>query len=190
MMNKKHIILYNPKFLGDLKNRVVNTAKVKDMFAAREEGRETGKIIEKPGVYTLAPGEIKKFRVDVAEYLLKKYQFIVKVKPEEIEKVLKENKEKKFKCEYCAFQTDTRVALTGHTRTHGVTDETKKILDEIPEAGPDAFVIGAESSDSGKLEYTPLEKEGIPEKEGTVDKDGVEWYGEGVQKTRKRGTAA
>jgi len=184
----QHKLIYNPKYFPNKPgNKVRNKAKVVDMYGARENNRPEGKLLEKPAVYSLAPNEIKKFRVDVASYLLGKYGFLEDVDPRNLDELIKDMKDKEYHCEICDFETDKAVALTGHMRSHKLSDEAQKILDEIPEAGPEAFVVGAEFSRSGQIEIKSAdEMEGIPG-DGKTDNNDVEWYGDGVQEQRRKG---
>lgn len=190
-MDKNYKLVYNPKYLEVKGNKTINVAKITDMYGAREGGVESGKLIEKPAVYSVAPSEIKKFRSDIADYLLGKYGFLEEVDPKNLDEKLKEIKDKRFKCKYCDFETDTKVALAGHSRSHSLSDEAKSLLEEIPEAQPDAYVIGAGKSQSGRTELISAEQaEGIPETSGNKtakDGDNVEWYGDGLQQNRRRG---
>ena len=101
-----HKLIYNPR---EFNNKP--SVKVTDIFGAREGAVPTGKLIEKPAVYSIKPNEIKKFRLDVADYLLRKYGFLEEVQPRDVDKVLERMKEKKFKCQLCDFKTDTEIAL-------------------------------------------------------------------------------
>jgi len=185
-MNYK--LIYNPREF----NNQPNKAKISTIYGAREGNVPTGKLIEKPAVYSIAPNELKKFRLDVADYLLRKYGFLEEVQPRDVDKVLERMKEKKFKCPLCDFKTNTEIALKGHMRSHKLSEEAQKILNEIPEAKPEAFVIGAEKSGTGKTELvSPDEAEGMPNTSGGVeakDRDNVTWYGEGLEQTRRKGT--
>lgn len=182
-------LIYNPKkFDGK-----INKAKINTIYAKREGGIPSGKIMEKPGLYAIAPNELKKFRSDIADYLLRKYRFLQEVKPDRVDEVLKEMKEKKYKCQLCDFATDTRVALAGHMKSHKLSEEAQEILAKIPETKPEAFVVGAEHSGTGQTEFIDAEQaEGVPttfsddpRRKGPVDREGVEWYGKGVQQIRR-----
>lgn len=185
-MDTDFTLVYNPKYWKINGKKTLNKAKVADIFGAREGGVESGKLIEKPGVYTINPSEVKKFRTDIANYLLKKYGFLRKVEARELDKVLEENKDKAYKCPLCDFETDTKIALAGHQGTHKLSEEAAKILSEIPEAKPSAYVIGAEQSPTRTTQFVSIESTvGIPES-NKKDGDNVEWYGEGLETNRTR----
>lgn len=185
-------LIYNPKKF----DRKINKAKVVDMYARREGDDPKGKLLEKPAVYTIKVNELKKFRADIADYLLGKFGFLREIEARDVDKALEEMKEKKYKCKLCDFETDTPIALKGHMRSHKLSEEAQKILAEIPEAKPEAYVIGAEHSGSGQTEFVaPEQAEGIPftdtddpRGKGATDREGVEWYGKGLQQVRRRGT--
>jgi len=187
----KYKLVYNPKKF----DKKINTAKVVFSFGAREGGRPSGKLIEKSKLYRLGINELKKFRTDIADYILGKYGFLQEIKPDEVDRVLKEMKDKQYKCKLCDFETDTPIALKGHMRSHKLSEEAQKVLATIPEAKPEAYVVGAEFSGSGQTEFIrPEAMEGLPQTssddprtKGAEDRDGVEWYGTGLQSQRKKG---
>jgi hypothetical protein len=187
-MDKKFTLVYNPKYFpNEPSNKVLNKAKINDVYGAREGGKPSGKLLEKPGVYVLKPNELKKLRSDVAKYLLGKYKFLRKIDPRKVDDLMKEMKDKPFKCQLCNFESEKKVALTGHMRSHKLSPEAQKVLDEIPESTPDAFVVGAEYSRSGKTEVVSADQaEGIPTN-SQPDRDGVSWYGKGLEENRRKG---
>lgn len=69
----------------------------------------------------LAPhdtGELKQYDPQVAEELLKTFGFLQVKTPQEAQDILQKPKEAAFKCKYCEFSTDHKVALAGHERSH------------------------------------------------------------------------
>jgi hypothetical protein len=188
-MDKDFTLVFNPKYLDVNGKKTINTAKVIINYGKRENERPEGRLLERPAVYTINPSEIKKFRSDIARYLLKMYGFLRMVEPRDLDKVLEETKEKAYKCPLCDFETDTKLALAGHKTSHKLSEEAQKILAEIPEATPAAYVIGAENSPTHQTQIVSIEQaEGIPETNGHTakDKDNVEWYGEGLETNRTK----
>ena len=65
-----------------------------------------------------APGELKQYDEDIAKELLTIFGFLVEKTPQEAQYILDKPKEAAYKCKYCDFSTDVRVALFGHMRSH------------------------------------------------------------------------
>ena len=84
---------------------------------------KTGSTIEKfvfNGVQ-LSPhpaGELKQYEENVAKELLNTFGFLEVKTAQQAQEILNKPKEATFKCEYCDFSTDVKVALSGHSRTH------------------------------------------------------------------------
>src|SRR3990167_3694711 len=99
-------IIYNPKrgVLGS----DINGSPVKVPYGARVGGREDATLSEIPQMRVLGVNEYKKFRDDVADHLLKKYKFLIEVKPEQLAKLIVDSKKKEFKCDVpgCIFETN------------------------------------------------------------------------------------
>lgn len=181
MDNKDFKIVYNPKFIEnaglDQHEAILNTAVVTDIYAARRNGKEDQPIVEKSQQYTIKPGQILKFRSDVADYFLKKYKFLEHVPLKNLEQKIEEmKKHPAYKCEYCDETFEVKVGLIGHRKSHKLSPEAQAVLDTIPDSLPEAY-------------NTPFERSApsIDEQEGTqdgVDKDGVEFYGGGLTTER------
>lgn len=158
------IVIYNPKFLTQNGRKVINTTDVRGFIWSHAR-------------WSLLAGEMKKFPEDVGGAMLKHIEFLVEVTKENFDKIKAEVEEKKFKCDKCDFETNTKIALISHYRTHEKTsalDDTAGIEDASPQG-----------------EYRPVQEvknteEGIP-KGGTKfnpvnDRDGVGWYGDGMER--------
>ena len=124
---------------------------------------------------------MKKFPDDVGRALLKHIGFLVEVTSKNIDKIKTMMADKKYKCEHCEFTTDTKIAFISHMRTHG-KGEDEEVLKDIGEANPSRKYEGYKKPKSAPVIETEV---GIPPKEGPQkDKDGVEWYGEGIEKVK------
>ena len=145
------IIIYNPP----------NGSKI--------EGFRFGSIGE------LAPhevGELKQYDPAVGQALLNTFTFLEEVTPQRAQEILVKPKEATFKCEYCDFSTDHRVALAGHMRSHN--EEIAKAKE--PQIDPEIVPVA---------EATPVEPLKSP---AAVQQDnltgGPEFYGPGLTETR------
>ena len=158
-------IVYNPKFLTVNNRKVLNTADVKNFIWSHAR-------------WFLKAGEMKKFPDDVGAAMLRQMEFLIEVNKLNHEKIKKEVEEKKFKCDKCDFETNTKIAFISHFKTHG-SENSLESTEGIEEATP----IG---------EYRGTTKE-IKNPEGdipaggtkfnpTEDRDGVGWYGGGVER--------
>lgn len=127
--------------------------------------------------YKIKVGETLAFEDEVADTLKSIYGFLEEV---EIPQVPSGGK---FKCPHCEFTNATKVAVLGHMRTHkgleerGVEIESgSSAVSDVPEA-------------QGKPVLSPLQKREIErakESGGEIpefgkDKDGVPWYGPGLE---------
>lgn len=157
--------LYNPRTLGEGDNQTPNTADIKGFVWSHAR-------------WDLPVGELKKFPDDVADALLRHCEFLTEVTKDNYESVKKAMEVKQFKCRYCDYETNTKIALIGHAKTHKDIEAEDSFLSTIEEAGPKRA-----QSMVQRGAQTPDEREGIPSG-GTKyapqnDKDGVGWYGEG-----------
>jgi len=162
------IALYNPKVIKYGEKITANEASIKNFVWSHAR-------------WSLAVNELKKFPDEVGEAMLKHFQFLVRVTKGNHEKIETERKEKKFKCEYCEFETNTKVAFISHVNSHKESRTNQAYLDEIEDASAKGDYKGAK-----KKILTPDEQEGIPgggtKREPKNDKDGVGWYGSGLTK--------
>lgn len=161
-------IVYNPKFLTVNGKKQINTEDVK-------------RFIWSHASWSLKAGEMKKFPEDVGIAMLRQIGFLVEVKKDNYDKIKAEVEEKKFKCDQCPFETNTKIAFINHFKTHEKTEALEN-TDGIEDAQP----IG-EYRGTTKTVQNP--EEGIPQG-GTKfnpneDRDGVGWYGEGIERDTK-----
>ena len=119
-------------------------------------------------------GEIKQYEDSIAKALVKTFEFLEELTPQQAEKYLAEPKVGEFKCEYCDFSTDVKVALAGHMRSH--KNEIAKANE--PAIDPNKIPVAQTT------QVRPPQRQNDPTQNGK-DKDGVEWYGEGVQELNK-----
>lgn len=146
MQNK--MIVYNPK----------NGSEIKDF---RWEG----------GAWKLEVNKMSKFPELVAKELLKRYGFLIEVKAEDVTKILKIMTAKMIPCPHCEQEFESEAKLKGHILgKHKVTEESKKILDSIPEAE----VIVSKKA----VNQTATKKLSIEEQEGIL---GDGWVGGGLE---------
>lgn len=132
---------------------------------------------------SLLPGEIKQYQDSEANQILETFEFIESVTPQKAKELLEKPREKELKCDKCEFSTDTKIALISHQKKHDKEETLKAELADIPvakakklEQAPDgsSLVVPSLDSVSGS--------EDIP---NGIDKDNVEWYGEGVREHRE-----
>lgn len=147
-------ILYNPKTGSD----------IKDYWFAQKKWN-----IPKNSLFRCESDTI-------AQMFLDTYGFLRDVKPEEVATVKQEMETKDFICVHCKEEFSTEQKLRGHMLgKHKLSDEHEKMLDGIP-----VLDAGQESIPGDRKQVTGDAAEGIPEK--GKDKDGVDWYGPGVEK--------
>lgn len=126
---------------------------------------------------------LKQYEDDVAKELIETYAFLEEKSPEEAQKMMEEPEDKEFKCDFpnCGFSSKAAIGLAGHKRSHK-NDLQKPAVDPslIPVAG-------------GRRLLTPEEQKAENNKgsdiENGPDKDGVNWYGEGVKAENKSASA-
>lgn len=158
------ISVYNPKFITSGGTKVLNTVDVKNFVWSHNR-------------WALEAGTMKKFPDEVGRALLKHIEFLVEVKKDNFTKIKEEVEEKKFKCDQCDFETNTKIAFMSHFKTHEKSNEVDGA--GIEDAKPDGNY-----SAPGRV---PMNTEdGIPTGVGTQsnpinDKDGVGWYGDGLK---------
>lgn len=123
-------------------------------------------------------GKLKQYEENVAEALVENFGFLEKVTVEQAQKMLAQPKEGAFKCEYCDFSTDHKIALAGHTKSHAEQVEAAKLpaIDEnlIPVAGGKKVVS---LNETRAAEKALLNGQDLP---AGLDMDGVEWTGAGL----------
>jgi len=161
-------ILYNPKFLTVMGKKTINTADVKAFVWSHAR-------------WSLKAGEMKKFPDDVGTAMAKQINFLILVDKDNYDKIKAEVEEKKFKCDKCDFETNTKIAYISHFRTHEKSNALEN-TDGIEEAIPQGEYRGTtkvvqnpeEGIPSGGTKFNPID-----------DKDGVGWYGEGVERDSK-----
>lgn len=160
--------LFNPKYIESKGSKTLNTANV-DRFVWSHAS------------WSLKVNEVKKFPDEVAQAMLRQVSFLIEVTPKNIAEIRKMQEEKRFKCEECGFETDTRLALSGHRRSHGATPESEKFMSEIEEANPNRTYKEYKAPE--KIVMTPEAGAGVPDTSGgeVKDKDGVDWYGPGQE---------
>lgn len=132
---------------------------------------------------SLLPGEIKQYEDAEADEILDVFTFIQEVTAEQAQKLMEKPREKELKCDQCDFSTDTKIALISHKKKH---EKEAKIAEEtagIPKASSEKL---EEAPDGSPLvnPNAPVKAKGEELLPNVVDKDGVEWYGEGKKESR------
>ncbi len=135
-------------------------------------------IIDYPfagGTYTIKKNSVMRCEDDnLAKALLENFGFLEQIKVEQLPEIQKEMEDKDFKCEYCNKEFETEQKLHGHILgAHKLSAENEAALKDIPTIGSKNSVAPTQPKESIDA------SEGIPNK--GKDRDGVEWYGEGVQ---------
>lgn len=117
-------------------------------------------------------GQLKQYEDRVAQELIDTFEFLEFVTPEQAQDILKKPK-LEFKCELCDYASDKKIGLLGHMRGH------KEAIQKAKEPAIDPNIIpvatGKKLTTANPL--TAIEEDDLSN--GT-DKDGVEWYGEGL----------
>jgi hypothetical protein len=162
------ITIYNPKYYknSNTGERTVNEAHVK-------------RFVWSHGNWDLKVGEMKKFSDDVGQAMLRLIPFLVEVTSKNVKEIKKEAEDKAFKCDTCQFETNVKVALMNHEKTHvkEVTEEIEGVQEAVPTS---TFKVTKRSK------MTIEEEEGVPKGDG-VDQDGVAWVGQGVEVDQSSG---
>ncbi len=158
--------LYNPKYLEVNGRKTINSTNVR-------------RFIWSHAIWSLKVNEVKKFPDEVGAAMLRNLGFLVEVTPKNIEEIKKIMAEHQFHCPECTFTTDTKVAFVSHVKSHGITEEHTKMLGEIEDAQPRKKYFGIKKQKS----LSPEEQEGLPDTSlgSAKDKDGVEFYGGGLE---------
>ena len=152
--NKTMLIIYNPQKNGS----------PIEGFVFNQKAVEPHKV-----------GELKQYPEPVGYELLKIFGFLEEVTPQKAQEILAKPKEAAFKCEYCDFSTDHKVALAGHKRSH--QEEIAKSKE--PQLDP-ALVPIAETTPVEPRLTTDQIRTQAPEKRVEEGLTGSEWYGSGL----------
>ena len=181
-------IVYNPKFFQNENGKLVETKDVRIPYGARIGLRPDAELSEQPKWRVLKRGEYKKFRDDVAVELLDKYVFLRQIDPKDLAKVMKEAKDKEFKCDIpgCIFETDVIGALEAHKKIHKLSPEAEELLKDVPE-DEGTQVLPSSVTPRIPLILSEDNKMGIPNggtrQNPIPDKDSskIGWYGNGLE---------
>lgn len=173
--------VYNPKDGAVIKDFIFNSMKIEPHFpeGSGVNGESTG---------------LMRYEDDVAEALVNTYQFL-QIIEENVPPVQSSSAEplvkvdsNQFVCSYpgCSFSTATKIAFLGHSRKHNKSDKAESgsilplasssLSSEIPIAKSTHINIPSLNTDS-------ISEEDRQTVNG-LDKDGVEWYGDGVKEEK------
>jgi hypothetical protein len=128
---------------------------------------------------TIAKG-MAQYNDFVADEILETYTFLSELTPEKAKELLARPDDPRFKCDFpnCDFASTAKIAVAGHKKTHAkeIAEAKEPVVDSslIPIAGGKRVPSIAERKemrDNGRGADIP----------NGADKDGVDWYGEGVQ---------
>lgn len=138
-----------------------------------------------PDGYNLPDGSVSNGLAQYEDFagqeLLETYQFLNEITAERAQEILERPQEPKYKCDFpgCDFSTHTKVALSGHKRSHAKALAGMKEPVVSPSLIP---VMGGKKVVSLAEQKQMMDNEqgsDIPSGTGT-DRDGVGWYGDGV----------
>lgn len=115
--------------------------------------------------WLVSVGSVKNYPEEVGENLKERYGFLEEVESE----ATLEEKDGVYKCSACEYSNTTKIAVLGHMRSHNKLD-----LETVEDAQPVGTVAPRVVSRSS----SPITDADLP---NGADKDGVTWYGEGVQ---------
>ena len=76
-------------------------------------------------------GEVKQYDPAVGQRLLETFPFLQEITAKKAEEILAKPKIGEFKCEYCEFSSNYKLALAGHMRSHTaeIAKETEPAID-------------------------------------------------------------
>ena len=116
--------------------------------------------------------QLKQYENGAAEALKETFSFLEEVTPEQAQDILKRPK-LEFKCEICDYASEKKIGLLGHMRGH--KEEEKKAAAPVIDPNLIPIASGKKVGRPDPLSI-PLENDLV----NGADKDGVEWYGEGL----------
>ena len=156
------IILYNPKTGAPISSFRFEGASI--------SGDKNPDVV-------LAVGELAQFEPALGEFMKSNWGFLIQVTAEEAKKILEKPVEATYKCQYCEFSTEHKMALTGHLRSHA----EQIALSKKPAFDPAIIPVIKGVKSDGSYQATKTTEEDIAIAGGTkTDKDGVSWYGPGA----------
>lgn len=117
-------------------------------------------------------GQLKQYEPEIAEELKKTFGFLEEVTPQRAQEILAKPKEATYKCEYCDFSTDHKVALAGHNKSHAAE------IAKAKEPSVDPAIIPV-------AEATPVEpNRSVSERTQDDLTSGSDFYGPGLTESR------
>lgn len=130
--------------------------------------------------WNLKVGESKKFPDEVGEALLRTYPFLIEVTKSNYKEIEEKRTQKRFACKSCDFQSDLKPAFIAHIKTHKEVGGDADFLSGVEEAMPEGKFVKPTG-----IVQTPEQTAGIPsggtKDNPAYDRDGVGFYGEGLQ---------
>ena len=129
---------------------------------------------------------LKQYEDHIAEAILETFGFLEAYDETQAKRILEAPVEETFKCDFpgCEFVATKKIGLLGHQRGHAKSkkSEEKPVVDE--KLIPVAKSKKVESVFEIENDASPIDGRATDIQNGT-DKDGVEWFGEGVQVENK-----
>lgn len=169
-------IVYNPADGAPIKGFVFQGLELDPHFPDGYEFRNSS------GVSEVSNG-LAQYEDATADEILETYQFLQEFTPEQAKALLERPADEEYKCDFpgCEFSTKHKVALSGHKRKHAnETPGSEPLADPaIPVAGG-RQVRSRPTVGSDRPGLSPEEVD----TQNGIDKDGVEWYGEGVKEEK------
>ena len=104
------MIIYNPENGAEIKNVYFENV----LYFSEKEGK------------TFKPDSLLNVGDREGLFFTTLFEFLREVTPEEAKKII-EKQNAEFKCDQCEFRTATKIALSGHNRSH----ENKTSVDEL-----------------------------------------------------------
>lgn len=150
------------------------------------EGAEIHDFISKGKLLDSHPiGELRQYEDNDAQALLETYEFLEEVSADKARSIQGKPKASDLKCEYCGKEFTVKLALAGHSRSHKndplPTVTEQKIDPALVQVAGSKKVMDQEETSRIVKEYEM--KGDIP---NGSDRDGIDWYGNGL--TEERGS--
>ncbi len=163
-MSDNKVMIYNPKTFG--KNN--------------KSGSPITDFRWLGGKWQLGVNKIAKFIPEVASEMLKRFEFLTEVKPEDLKKIKVAMKSKTLTCEYCEYSSDSKKELHAHNLgKHKMSAENKELVDSVPDADAEIIV----KHPLVQKDLSSEELEGIPDTKDLGEREFKDdWYGKGIEK--------
>lgn len=123
----------------------------------------------------LPVNSMKRYPENVGEEMLRRWQFLRRIEPEQASAIMEDIKKEVVYCEFCDYYGTKKEVGMHINGKHKLSKEARELLNGVPAA--QTSKIGTHKEASDKVP-TPEELEGIPDtSRGEVDN----WYGKGLE---------